>query len=106
MTGIAQGFRNYWQEIRLFQPNARWFLFGTFLTSIGISIFSLLFNLCLLEAGFDESVIGQVLSFGSIGTFLAALPAAYLAKRYNARHILTLSTLLAAVGFLLQAVYL
>ena len=106
MTGIAQGFRNYWQEIRLFQPNALWFFFGTFLTSIGISIFSLLFNLCLLEAGFDESVIGQVLSFGSIGTFLAALPAAYLAKRYNARHILTLSTLLAAVGFLLQAIYL
>jgi predicted MFS family arabinose efflux permease len=106
MTNLKQGLHEYIAQIRSFQPNIRWFLLGSFLLSIGFSIFSLLFNLTLREAGLTEDLIGRVLSFGSLGTFIAAIPAAYISKRFPARNILVISSLLGAFGYLFQAIYL
>ncbi|MEI6509542.1 MAG: MFS transporter [bacterium] len=103
---ILQGFQDYFRQIQRFQANARWFLLGGFLIGVGFSIFSLLFNLTLREAGFSEDLIGRILSLGSLGTFLAALPAAYLAKRFPAQTILVVSSLLGAFGYLAQASFL
>jgi predicted MFS family arabinose efflux permease len=106
MTKLRRGIIEYWKAVRSFQPNARFFLLGSFLTSIGLSIFSLLFNLYLREAGVNEEVIGRVLSFGSLGTFIMAIPSAYLARKYDSRALLIVTTLLASSGYFVQSLYL
>lgn len=109
VSGLAKfkiGITEYWGAVRSFQANARFFLLGSFLTNIGFSAFSLLFNLYLREAGVSEEIIGRVLSFGSLGTIVMALPSAYLARKYESRKILALTTLLASLGYLVQSYYL
>lgn len=106
MNKLAHGISEYSARVRSFQPNARWFLLGNFSVGLGLSVFSLLFNLYLREMGFTEDFIGRALSFGSFGLFLAALPSAYIAKRYAVRAVLLVSSALVSLGYFFQAVVL
>lgn len=86
-----------------FRANAWFFLLGSFLANIGFSAFSLLFNIYLRESGISDEIIGRVLSFGSLGTIVMALPSAYLARKFESRKILAVSTFLASLGYLSQS---
>src|ERR1044072_7289246 len=48
-------------------------------------IFSVLFNLCLVEAGASEAFVGRAISASAIGMVVAALPAGSLADRWGRR---------------------
>jgi predicted MFS family arabinose efflux permease len=83
--------------------NPRLYLWGIFLFGLGQSVFSLMFNLYLRTLGVSDSEIGQILSKVAVGAAVAALPAAFLFRRYRARTLLVLAAGLTAVGSLLQA---
>ncbi len=106
MNKLTHGISEYSARVRSFKPNARWFLLGNLCVGFGLSIFVLLFNLYLKELGFTEDFIGRVLSFGSFGLFLAALPSAYIAKRYAVRSVLLVSAALVSLGYFFQAIVL
>jgi predicted MFS family arabinose efflux permease len=82
--------------------NARFYLAGLFLCGLGQSIFSLLFNLYLRELGLNDAAIGQILSKVSLGAAVAALPVAFLFRRFSSRAILVAAGALTAVTYLLQ----
>jgi predicted MFS family arabinose efflux permease len=82
--------------------NARFYLAGLFLCGLGQSIFSLLFNLYLRELGLNDAAIGQVLSKVSLGAAVAALPVAFLFRRFSSRSILVAAGALSSITYLLQ----
>ena len=57
---------DYLHHFRLFSRNARLFTAGTFLLSLAFTMFQLMRNLYLKEAGFDEVFIGHSLSIFSL----------------------------------------
>jgi MFS family permease len=87
---------------RAFTRNARLFLTGTFFVGFGLGTFWVLFNLYLKELGHGEALIGRILTVGSAGTFLVALPAAWLVNRYPTRLILILAAVAAGSGYALM----
>ena len=90
------GVRHYRDGVAGFSRNARLYIAGGIFNGLGMSVFGLLFNLYLKEHAFTESQIGQVLSAGSLGATLAAIPAALVLERICVKRVLIWSTLLAA----------
>lgn len=88
---IGGWFSEYLASVKLFSPNARLYLLGSFLTGINFAVFQLLFNLYLKELGFDEGSIGWVNSLRAVGMTLVAIPAAMLLSRVRLKPILIAS---------------
>jgi MFS family permease len=83
--------------------NAQLFLLGGFFLGIGQASFNSMANLYFEELGFSRSQIGGFRSVQTLGIVLMAIPTALLITRFRAKTILTLSTVLAAAGYLGQA---
>ena len=77
--------RTAWREYRgaatAVTPPARLFLFATLLSWTGYGVNQVLFNLYLVEGGFQESFVGRIIALNGIGLAIAALPAGWLAER-------------------------
>ncbi|MGH9391709.1 MAG: MFS transporter, partial [Vicinamibacteria bacterium] len=99
VTGVVG---EYVRQVRESGRNPRLYLQGLFLTGLGQSIFSLLFNLYLRELGLSDSAIGQILSKASLGAAIAAIPAAFLFREIRARLILVGAGALAALLYVMQ----
>lgn len=93
-TRLAQGARDYAGKIRLFQPNARLYLFNLIISGMAYGIFRLLFNFYVLSLGYDEALLGQLLTTSSLVALLSALPAGYVSDRMGRKRALFLSSLI------------
>ncbi len=96
---MKQFYKEYLSHIKLFSSNAKLFLIGGFFNGIGMAVFSLLFNLYLKEHGYQETQIGQILSWGSLGSVVIAIPAAIILEKVSFKYVLILSTILAGFGY-------
>jgi len=88
----------------MFSRNVRLLILSQFFIGLGMTFIGLLFNLYLQEAGRDKAFIGYVLALSHITTAVVALPAGYLAGRYNHKILLILSQILygfAQIGVIL-----
>jgi len=94
---IGQGAATYFGNVRMFSPNARRYLAGSFLMALNFQVFLLLFNLYLKELGYLEGQIGQVASARAVGMTVIAIPAAILLSRIRLKYILLTSCLLFAL---------
>lgn len=74
-------------------------MIGGIFNGIGLSVFSLLFNLYLKEYGYTETQIGQILSIGSLGSAIVAIPAAILLEKIHVKKILIYSTVFACLAY-------
>ncbi|TYB31355.1 MAG: MFS transporter [Candidatus Mcinerneyibacterium aminivorans] len=90
---------DYLEKIKMISKNAKLFLIGGIFNGIGMSVFRLLFNLYLKEAGFGEGNIGTILSARSLGAALIAIPIAILLRRVHAKYILISATFLASIFY-------
>jgi predicted MFS family arabinose efflux permease len=77
------------------------------LFDFGEFVFFLLYNLHLLERGFDEKLIGQVSAALTAGTFVGAIPAAAVANRAGLRNtvLIALAGTATATSFRALAVW-
>lgn len=94
--------RRYREGVRAFSGNVRLFMWGGLFNGLGMSVFSLLFNLYLKENAFTETSIGQILAAGSLGAAVAAVPAALVLERVSMKKVLVWSTLLSSVCYALM----
>lgn len=95
--------KDYLHHVRLFSPNARKFLVGSFFMGFGFSVFWLLLNLYLKQVGFEEGKIGSIISASSVGTVLVAIPAAVLIDRFRIKHILMIAAVINGSALITQA---
>ena len=105
--GTLSAWRDAWHEFRdavsYFSRPARLYLGAEFLLWTGHGIFSVLFNLYLVEAGAGEAFVGRAVAANGIGMVIAALPAGWLADRWGRRRTLMLGAVLDGFGHLLRA---
>lgn len=92
--------RAYASKIRLFGRNARLYLFSLVLSGLAVGIFSLLFNFYILSLGYDEALLGQLITTSNTTALLTALPAGYLADLIGRKQSLVLAGLLSAGAIL------
>jgi MFS family permease len=92
--------QDYISKVRLFRFNARLYMLNTVLVGISFGVFRLLFNFYLLSLGFDEVLIGQLLTIGSLVALVSALPAGYLGDTLGRKPSLLLSVFLTSSSVL------
>ena len=80
-----------------FSRNARLYLLGSLLMGLGHGAVWVHMNLYYRSLGLGEAEIGRILSAGSLGTVLVALPAAVWVDRFPAQRVFVVS----AIGFAL-----
>ena len=69
----------YNSQIRAFSPNARFYLLNVILTGLAMGGFRLIFNFYVLSLGFDEALLGNLITTSSFVALIAALPLGFLA---------------------------
>jgi len=69
----------YWQRVRAFHPNARAYLFSAVLSAAVLGVYRLLFNFYVLSLGFDESLLGNLITVTNMSALVSAVPMGYLA---------------------------
>ena len=95
---IYRASRNYAARIRAFRPNARLYLLSVVITGAAMGVFRLLFNFYVLSLGFDEALLGRLITISSLTALLAALPMGYLADIFGRKSSLVLSGLLVSLS--------
>lgn len=95
----------YGSHIRAFKPNARLYLLNVVITGAVMGVFRLIFNFYALSLGFDESVLGNLITTSSFVALIAALPMGYLADTIGRKGSLVLSSVLLAVSILAMALW-
>jgi predicted MFS family arabinose efflux permease len=95
-------FRSYLSYYSTLSKNVKLFLLGNAIQGMGLSIYSLLFNLYLKELGFGESAIGGLISTTSLGISLMAVPAALIIEKFHVKHLVTTAMLFSSVFYALQ----
>ena len=95
---IYHASKNYAARIRAFQPNARLYLLSVVITGAAMGVFRLLFNFYVLSLGFDEALLGRLITISSLTALLAALPMGYMADIFGRKSSLVLSGLLVSLS--------
>jgi len=85
----------------MFSRNARLFLSATFLNGFTLGIWTVLFNLYLLELGFREDFIGYMFLLGGLAAGFAAFPAGIICDKIGRKKSLLIGVM---VGFVFNAI--
>ncbi len=88
----------YVARVRRFRPNARLYLMNVLITGLAVGVFQLLFNFYILSLGFDEAVLGRLITISSFTSLLVALPIGYLADILGRKKSLVLSGLMSSLA--------
>jgi MFS family permease len=73
--------KEYGARLAAFKPNARLYLLYVVLVGAAMGVYRLLFNFYVLSLGYDEALLGRLVTTSSLTALLAALPMGYLADR-------------------------
>ncbi len=105
MTKFKEQISEYIAHIKLFQKNARIYLYSGFLIGISFSGFRLLYNLYLKELNFTEDIIGYRLAIFSLGSLVIAIPATLSAKKNKFSTIYMVSLVVLFLSWLSQVFF-
>jgi MFS family permease len=103
MLPLTAAWRDFRDAARTFSRPARFYLLAEFLVWTAHGVFSVLFNLYLVEAGFPERFVGRAIAANAVGLAVFALPAGALAERWSRRWCLLIGVALEAIGHALRA---
>jgi MFS family permease len=103
MRPLLRALDDFRDAARQFSRPARLYLASEFLAWTGHGIMSVLYNLYLVEGGYQESFVGTAVSVTAFGLALMALPAGVLAERWGRRRCLILGAALDGIGFVVRA---
>lgn len=97
--------REYSSRVSAFKPNARLYLLNVVITGAAMGVFRLVFNFYVLSLGFDEALLGNLITTSSFVALLAALPMGYLADVIGRKTSLIISAALLGASILAMAVW-
>ena len=95
---LKQTLIDYAARVRMFRPNARLYLLTVIISGISMGVFRLLFNFYALSLGFDEALLGKLITVSSLTSLIAALPMGYLADILGRKRSLVLANVLTSVA--------
>lgn len=98
-------FNEYGAHVRAFKPNARLYLLNVIITGAVMGVFRLIFNFYALSLGYNEALIGNLVTASSFVALLAALPMGYLADIIGRKGSLVLSSALLGISILAMAIW-
>ena len=98
LNSAERTIRTYAEKLRMFKPNARLYLVNVIISGIAVGVFRLLFNFYALSLGFDEALLGRLITVSSLSSLLVALPMGYLADILGRKKSLILSGLLVSTS--------
>jgi predicted MFS family arabinose efflux permease len=93
---LSGGLR-WWWAAKGIDPQFLRFLAAASLFNFGMAIFFLLYNLFLLQRGFEEDFLGGLSSAMSVGSIAGTLPAAYVLHNFGIRTTLVVTLFSLAV---------
>ncbi len=97
-TGFRNGLKTYVNRVRLFHPNARLYLLSVLITGATMGVYRLLFNFYVLSLGYDEALLGQLITTNQFSALLLALPMGYAVDRFGRKRALILRSVLLAIS--------
>lgn len=97
--------RAYLTHFQQFSLNVKLFLIGNAINGMGMSIHGLLFNLYLKELGYGETIIGNLISVGSLGISLMAIPASLIIERFHVKHLVITGMALCSLFYFIQILH-
>jgi MFS family permease len=86
--------------VRKFSRNARLYLLNVLIIGAAMGVFRLLFNFYVLSLGYNEALVGSLITVSSFTALLAALPMGYLADLVGRKNSLLLSGVLLSASVL------
>ncbi len=105
MSRLLAGGRAYGRKLRMFRPNARLYLLNTIVVGVSFGVYRLLFNFYVLSLGFDEALLGSLLTVSSLISLAGALPAGYLVDRIGRKPALLWSNFILSASVLGMVVW-
>ncbi len=88
---MIRALHEYGERIRAFRPNARLYLANVVIAGATMGVFRLLFNFYVLSLGYDEALLGNLVTTNSLTALIVALPVGYLADLLGRKTSLLLS---------------
>lgn len=82
----------YAERVSAFHLNARLYLVNAILTGAAMGVFRLLFNFYILSLGYDQALLGNLVTASSLTALVTALPMGYLADRLGRKASLLLGS--------------
>src|SRR5512139_218448 len=105
ILSIKRGTRDYWEHLVAFRPNARLYLIYAIIAGVAIGIFRLIFNFYVLSLGFDEKLLGNLVTTSSITALVFALPMGYLADILGRKSSLLISGVLISLSIGMTVIF-
>ncbi len=109
MTRLLKGTGNilneYGLRLRAFRPNARLYLVNVIITGAAMGVFRLLFNFYVLSLGYDEALLGNLVTINSATALLMALPSGYVADRLGRKASLLISGGLSSLSVISMVIW-
>jgi MFS family permease len=97
--------KQYLQRVGSFSTNAKSFLGCVALNFIGLGAVQVILGLYILELGFAEDFFGLVVGARILTTGLLAIPAGVLNEKIGSKNSLLLSSILAGLSIIIQALF-
>jgi len=102
---LKSSISEYLSRLRMFRPNARLYLMTVLVTGIAMGVFRLIFNFYVLSLGYDEALLGKLITTNQFTALLLALPMGFLVDRFGRKNGLMARSLLLAVSVLGAALW-
>ncbi|MFO8037300.1 MAG: MFS transporter [Anaerolineales bacterium] len=93
--------KEYFSRVRMFRPNARLYLISALSNGIAMGVYRVLFNFYVLSLGYNEALLGRLITTSQLTALILALPMGYLVDRWGRKNALVTRTLL--LGFSIAA---
>jgi MFS family permease len=95
----------YLSHLRAFSLNARLYLVYVLISGAAMGVFRLLFNFYVLSLGYDEALLGTLITVSSLTALAAAIPVGYLADVLGRKLSLLISAVLVAASILVMVLW-
>lgn len=97
--------REYASRLAAFQPNARLYLMNVIIMGAAMGVYRLLFNFYVLSLGYDEALLGRLVTINSLTSLMVALPSGYLADKLGRKISLVSSGLFTILAILTMVLW-
>lgn len=104
MARIRDEITDYLMRIQSFSRNSKIFLFSHSLTTVGTGIFTVIFNLYVLELGFSTAFLGHLISSNLIFSAVFLVPGGIISDRIGRKQTFILFTVFMLWSFVVLSV--